>query len=215
MNIADGMKAVTDNIIEARQCRVKALGNLVKDVSQSLADARSMIKSDAVARKAMSEEQSAKLARFAGGLATDVASKLKGFQQELEQMSKNRVLNARELRGQLRKQAGDLRRSVNKTLTDNHNDHAEMSADMRSNLRGYVRGIEKGVEDLTTTTRTMMTGYRTDIRKAGNLWRNMAHTSAKVGDKKAARPIIQAEEKVRTVKAAVRKIQKGKKKSKK
>ena len=195
MNIADGMKTITEDIVETHQVRVKALGNLVKEVSQSLADARRMIERDAVARKAMSKEQAAELAHFAGDLATGVGAKLKGFQRELELMGKDRVLSAKELKGRLRKEANNLGHSVNKMLRDYHKDHAEMSAATRSHLRGFVKDIIKGVEDLTATTRVLMTGYRTDIRKAGNIWGNMTRTLAKVG----------------TVKEAVRKIHKTRK----
>ena len=80
-SIADGMRTITEGIVETHKVRVKALGNLVKEVSQSLADARSMIKRDAVARKAMSKEQAAELACFAGDLATRVGAKLNGGQQ--------------------------------------------------------------------------------------------------------------------------------------
>jgi len=193
MNIADGMKTITEDIVETHQVRVKALGNLVKEVSQSLADARRMIESDAVARKAMSKEQAAELARFAGDLATGVGTQLKGFQRELELIGKDRVLSAKELKGRLRKEANNLGHSVNKMLTDYHKDHARMSAASRSHLRGFVKGIVKSVEDLTATTRVLMTGYRTDMRKAGNIWSNMTRTLAKGG----------------TVKEAVRKVHKN------
>jgi hypothetical protein len=211
MNIADGMKTITEDIVETHQVRVKALGNLVKEVSESLADARRMIERDAVARKAMSKEQAAELAHFAGDLAAGVGAELKGFQRELELIGKDRVLSAKELKGRLRKEANNLGHSVNKILRDYHKDHAEMSAATRSHLRGFVKDIVKSVEDLTATTHVLMTGYRTDIRKAGNIWSNMTRTLAKVGDKRAALPVIRSEKAVGTVGKAVRKIHKARK----
>lgn len=213
MNIADGMRNIADNIIASHQVRAKALGSLVNEVSESLADARKMIKNNTADRKAMSKEQAAELARFAGDLANSIGAKLKGFQKELELMAKDRVLSAKELKGRLRAEARGLRNLVKKTLSDYSKDHAEMSEALRHNLHGFVKDIVKGVEDLTAVTRGMMSGYRTDIRKAGNIWGNMTRTLAK-GGKKAALPVIRAEEKAGTVKEVVRKIQKRKKRKK-
>lgn len=211
MNIADGMKNIADNIIASHQVRVKALGNLVNEVSESLADARKMIKNDAADRKVMSKEQAADLARFAGDLAGSMGVKLKGFQKELELVAKDRVLSAKELKGHLRAEARGLRNLVKKMLSDYSKDHAEMSETMRHNLHGYVKNIVKAVGDLTTVTHGMMSGYRTDIRKAGNIWGNMTRTLAKAGGEKAALPVIRAKEESGTVAQAVRKVQKRKK----
>jgi len=126
------------------------------------------------------------LARFAGDLATGVGAQLKGFQRELELIGKDRVLSAKELKGRLRKEANNLGHSVNRMLTDYHKDHAKMSAATRSHLRGFVKNIVKSVEDLTATTHVLMTGYRTDMRKAGNIWSNMTRTLAKGGTVKEA-----------------------------
>jgi hypothetical protein len=202
------MKTITEDIVETHQVRVQALGNLVKEVSQSLADARRMIESDAVARKAMSKEQAAELARFAGDLATGVDAKLKGFQRELELIGKDRVLSAKELKGRLRKEANNLGHSVNRMLTDYHKDHAKMSAATRSHLRGFVKDIAKEVADLTATTRVLMNGYRTDIRKAGNIWRNMSRSFANGGHKRAALRVNRAEKTVSMAQGAAGKIHK-------
>ena len=214
MKIADGMRNIADNIIASHQTRAKALGNLVGEVSESLADARKMISNDAADRKAMSKEQAAELARFAGNLANSMGAKLKGFQKELELMAKDRALSAKELKGHLRAEARGLRNMVKKTLSDFSKDHAEMSAAQRHNLRGYANGIVKAVGDLTTVTHGMMSGYRSDIRKAGNIWGSMAGILAKAGVKKAALPVVHAKEDTGTVKEAVRKVQKRKKRKK-
>lgn len=214
MKIADGMRNIADNIIASHQVRAKALGNLVSEVSESLADARKMIKNDAADRKTMSKEQAAELARFAGNLASSMGAKLKGFQKELELMAKDRALSAKELKGHLRAEARGLKNMVKKTLSDYSKAHAEMSEAQRDNLHGYVKDIVKAVGDLTTVTHGMMSGYRSDIRKAGNIWGSMTNTLAKAGGKKAALPVIRAEEKVGTVKQAVRKVQKRKKRKK-
>ena len=221
MKIADGMRNIADNIIASHQVRAKALGNLVSEVSESLADARKMIKNDAADRKAMSKEQAAELARFAGNLANSMGAKLKGFQKELELVAKDRALSAKELKGHLRAEARGLRNLVKKNLSDYSKDHAEMSEAQRHNLHGYVNGIVKAVGDLTTVTHGMMSGYRSDIRKAGNIWGSMTNTIAKAGGKKAALPVIRAKEDVGTVlasakpgKEAVRKVQKRKKRKK-
>jgi hypothetical protein len=187
-SLADGMRNVTEDIIASHNVRVKTLGGL-------LADTRKMISNNAADRKAMSKEQAAELARYAGDLASSTGPKLKGFRKELE-------IVAKELKGRLCKEANNLRDSVNKMLTDYHKDHAEMSAATRSHLRGFVKDIVKGVEDLTATTRVLMTGYRTDIRKAGNIWSEMTRTLAKAGSKRAALPVIRAGQKVGTVKEA-------------
>lgn len=214
MKIADGMRNIADNIIASHQVRAKALGNLVSEVGESLADARKMIKNDAADRKAMSKEQAAELARFAGNLANSMGAKLKGFQKELELMAKDRALSAKELKGHLRAEARGLRSLVKKTLSDYSKDHAEMSETQRHNLHGYVNGIVKAVGDLTTVTHGMMSGYRSDIRKAGNIWSSMTNTIAKAGGKKAAFPVIRAKEDAGTVKEAIRKVQKRKKRKK-
>jgi len=190
MNLADGMRNITENIIASHQVRVRALGNLVKEVSET-------IRSNAADRKAMSEEQSAELARFAHDLASRV-------QKELELMCKDRTLSAKNLKSRLQKEARDLRNLIKKTLSDYAKDHAEMGEALRHNLHGYVNGIVKTVGDL-------LGGYRADMRKAGNIWGNMTRTLAKVGGKKAAFPVIREEEEVGTVKEAIRKIQKRKK----
>jgi len=174
MKIADGMRNIADNIIASHQVRAKAIGNLVSEVSESLADARKMIKNDATNRKAMSKEQ---------------AAELKGFQKELELVAKDRALSAKELKGHLRAEARGLRNLVKKNLSDYSKDHAEMSEAQRHNLHGYVNGIVKAVGDLTTVTHGMMSGYRSDIRKAGNIWGSMTNTIAKAGGKKAALPL--------------------------
>ena len=214
MKIADGMRNIADNIIASHQVRAKALGSLVSEVSESLANARKMIKTDATNRKAMSKEQAAELARFAGNLANSMGAKLKGFQKELELVAKDRALSAKELKGHLRAEARGLRNLVKKTLSDYSKDHAEMSEAQRHNLHGYVNGIVKAVGDLTTVTHGMMNGYRQDIRKAGSIWGNMTNTLAKAGGKKTAIPIIREKEDVGTVKEAVRKVQKRKKRKK-
>ena len=200
MNLADGMRNITENIIASHQVRVRALGNLVKEVSET-------IRSNAADRKAMSEEQSAELARFAHDLASRV-------QKELELMCKDRTLSAKNLKSRLQKEARDLRNLIKKTLSDYAKDHAEMGEAQRRNLHGYVNGIVKAVGDLTTVTHGMMSGYRSDIRKAGNIWGSMTNTIAKAGGKKAALPVIRAKEVIGTVKQAVRKVQKRKKSKK-
>jgi len=210
MNIANGMRTVTENITASRNARVKSLGSLVSEVSQSLADARNRIGHNAAARKAMSKEQGAELARYAGDLASRVRSQLKGFQKELELVAGDRAISAKELKSHLRAEARGLRNRVKKTLSDYSHDHAAMSQAQRHNLRGYANGIVKAVGDLTAATRGMMSGYREDMRKARNIWGNMTRTSAKGGGKRAAPPVIRAKEDFGSVKEAPRKIQKRK-----
>jgi len=205
--IADGMKNIAENIINSRNVRVKALGSLVNEVNESLAGARKMIRSNAADRKAMSKEQAAELAHFADDLASNVGAKLKGFQEQLQMMSKDRVMSAKELKDRLQSEARGLRNSVKRTLSSYSKDHAEMSEAQRRNLHGYVNGIVKDVEGLTVATRDMMTSYRTDMRKAGNIWGNMTRTLAEL-------PVIHAGEKSGTVAKSFRKIQKRKKNKK-
>lgn len=214
MNIADGMRNITENIIASHQVRARALGSLVSEVSELLADARKMIKNDAADRKAMSKEQAAELARFTGDLAADIVAKLKGFHKELELVANDRVITAKELKSRLKKEANSLRNLVKKTLGDYAKDHAEMSEALRHNLHDYVKDIVKAVGDLMTVTHGMMSGYRTDIRKARSIWGNMMNTLAKAGGKKAALPVARAKEESGTVVQAVRRVQKRKKRKK-
>lgn len=190
MNLADGMKNITENIIASHQVRIKALGNLVKEVSET-------IRNNTADRKAMSEEQAAELARFARDLASSV-------QKELDLMCKDRTLSAKNLKSRLQKETRDLRNLIKRTLSDYAKDHAEMGDALRHNLHSYVNGIVKTVGDL-------LGGYRADMRKAGNIWGNMTRTIAKGSGKKAVLPVIRTEEEVGTVKEAIRKIQKRKK----
>lgn len=210
MSMANSMKNITENITASHRVRVKAMGDLVNNVNESLADARKMVSDNAANRKAMSKEQAADLAQFGSDLADSIGAKLKTFQKELEQMADNRALSATELKDRLRNEAKDLGQSVNRMLADYRKNHAAMTKTQRQNLHGFVENVVNDVADLTATTRGLMTGYRTDIRKAGNLWGNMTRTLANGGDKKAAKPAIRAEEKTSTVKAAARKIHKKK-----
>jgi hypothetical protein len=141
----------------------------VKTLGSLVADARKMISNNAADRKAMSKEQAAELARYAA---------------DRKAMSADRKAMSKELKGRLRKEANNRRDSVNKML-------AEMSAATRGHLRGFVK-------DLTATTRVLLTGYRADIRKAGDIWSEMTRTLANAGSKRAALPVIRAAQKVGT-----------------
>lgn len=208
MSTAAGMRTLTNDIIASHQLRAKTLGDRVKEVGRSLAGTRSMLARNGAAREAMSREQAAELACFTGELANSMGAKLKAFQKELDRVGKARVSSARELKGRLCKEAGALRHSVNTMLTDFHEDHAEMSAATRSHLRGFTKAIVKAVGDLTTATQGLMSGYRADSRKAGELWGAMTRTLAQAGGKRAALPVIRTGEDAGPVAETGRKIHK-------
>ena len=192
MSMAEAMRHTTENIIDSHNVRVKALGSLVNQVSQSLAGARKGMSIHAAGRKAMGKEQAAELARFAGDLAGSIGVKLSEFGRKLEQTAKERALGAKELKGQLRKEAETLRRSVSKTLADYHQEHAQMSAATRSRLRAFTKNMVKGVEVWTAATRVLMADCRTDLGEASKTWKNMAGAFSKAGDKKTASPVMPA-----------------------
>lgn len=214
MNIGEGMKTITENIITAHHVRVKALGNLVNQVGESLDSAQKTIKDFAADRKAVSKEQAAELARFAGELAGTVGAQLKGFQKELELVAKERVLSAKELKDHLHKEAKDLSNLVAKTLNTYRKDHAGMSEAQRHHLQVFVRHIVKTVGDMKMATQGLMGDYRADIRKAGSAWKDMTRTLAKARAQDKA-PIVEGGDSVGTVEGAVPKIHRRRKKSKK
>ena len=160
MNTADGMRNITEKIVADYHVRVNALGNRVNEVNDLL----DKFASD---RKAMSKEQAAELAHFAHDLASRI-------QKELKLMCKERMLSAKNLKSRMQKEARDLRNLTKKTLSDYEKDHAEMGEALRHNLHDYVNGIVKTVGDL-------LGGYRADMCKAGNIWRDMTRTLAKGG----------------------------------
>lgn len=215
MKIADGIRNITENIVAAHHVRVKALGNLVTEVNDSLDNAHKMIKGFASDRKAVSKEQAAALASFAGDLAGSVGAQLKGFHKELELTAKDRALSAKELKARLHKEAKDLSNLVTKTLGNYHRDHAGMSEAQHQQLRGFAKHIVKTVGDLAAATHGLMNGYQADMRKAGDLWRDMSCKLAKARAQQHESPIVEGGETVGTVEGAVRKIRRRRKKSKK
>lgn len=179
MKLAESMKNITENIIASHNVRVKALGDLIDQVNESMANVNKQMKEMAENRKKISAEQAAELARFAAEVASEVGKKLKGFRHELEIISKDRVITARELRSRLQKEAKELTNMVKKTLGEFHKDHSDMSRALKQNLHSYVKDIVGAVHDLSASTKGMMKHYRDDIHRAGDAWKHMAHTLAK------------------------------------
>jgi len=215
MKVADGMRNITENIIAAHHVRVKALGSLVNEVTDSLDNAQKMLKDFASDRKTMSKEQAAALASFAGDLAGSVGDQLKSFHKELELVAKDRALSAKELKARLHKEAKDLSNLVAKAMNTNRKDHAEMSAAQRQHLHGFVKDIVKSVGGLAAATHGLMNGYRADIHKAGELWGDMTHKLAKGRAKQDEGSIVEGGETAGTVEGTIHKIRRRRKKSKK
>ena len=180
----------------------------VNEVGQSLADGMRNVTEDIIASHDVRVKTLGSLVADARKMISNNAADRKAMSKEqaaeLARYAADRKAMSKELKGRLRKEANNRRDSVNKML-------AEMSAATRGHLRGFVK-------DLTATTRVLLTGYRADIRKAGDIWSEMTRTLANAGSKRAALPVIRAAQKVGTevgtVKEAVVKIQTRKKRKK-
>lgn len=81
MNIADGMKNITENIIASYNVRIKAVGDLFDEVNETL----TKFTAD---RKKMSAKQAAELQRFASDVASEVGKKLKDYRNDHAEVSK-------------------------------------------------------------------------------------------------------------------------------
>ena len=223
MGIADEMKKLTENIITSYDVRVKALGDLVTDTRKTL-------KGFAQDRKEMSEEQAKNLADFVGDLSKNVANMLKGFQKSHKEMSedqakslsdfvksltkgvgsmlsgfqKDRGKMSEELKDNLAKAVKDIETYVKKRLKEFDEAHAEMSDALKKSLARYVGDIVKSVKGL-------LGEYSSDMKKAKEAWTSMSSGLAKSRGA-GVMPRIEAGERVTTVKKAVAK--KGRKKKK-
>lgn len=214
MQLAESMKNITENIVAAHNVRVKALGDLIDQVSASMADVNKQMKDMAADRKKMSAAQAAELAKFAGDLAGNVGRKLKGFRHELELLAKDRAVNARELKSRMQKEAKELQNMVKKSLGDYREAHADMSAALKQKLGAFVKDIVGAVGDLSASTQGMMKHYRDDIHKAAGAWQSMTRTLAKARSDGACAAGGEGEQSLGPVEGAIRKIKRRRKKRK-
>lgn len=204
MGIAEGMKDIAEDIIASYDVRVKALGDLVADTRRTLGDARKSLKGFAADRKQMSEEQAKDLAEFMGGLSKTIGNMLKGFRSELKEVASARAEAKEELRAKLTRDAKELKGYVRKKLKEFSDAHAEMSEEQRKDLASYVKGITNSVKDILNGAQDLLGGYRSDNKKAGAIWKNMAATLAKARSE-GVMPRIEAGERVSAVSEVVKK----------
>lgn len=215
MEMADGMKSITDNIAASSEERSKAMRNLMSDTRETL-------KRAARERKGMSKEQAKGLSDYARNLAHDVEDMLKGFRMNRKKMSKGQAQDlsnfakklsadtdsmlsrfkkeegrmSEELRERLGSEVKAVKTYVRKRLKEFDRAHSEMSNTVEKSLTQYANDLVGGVGKL-------LSGHSSEMKKARGAWLNMsrelngtraaaASASRNTGGKRAAAAIKEA-----------------------
>ncbi|MEI6633078.1 MAG: hypothetical protein WCP22_04570 [Chlamydiota bacterium] len=207
MGIADEMKGIADNIISSHGVRVKALGQIVSDVHDTLGNARKTVRGFASDRKKMSAGQAQFLGGFVGDLTKSVGNLLGGFQKDHKGM-------ADDLRASLEKNTKAIETHVKAIETDVKNKlkefsdaHSQMSKEQRKDLARFVDALVKEVKGIIANAADLMSGFESEKGKMAGAWRSMSSTMART--RAGKRPLeVSGRAETKTVAQAVAKPKK-------
>ena len=234
MGIAEDIKKIGEDIVASYDLRVKAIGELVSDVHETL-------EGFTTDRKKMGEEQAKNLSDFVKGLSKSVEDMLKRFQKDHKQMSDDQAKSLADFVKDLTKNVGDtmtriqkahkemadnLKESLEKGETDRLKDFKDMMGDITKGIKeieNYVanklkefhdthadmskelkKDLDKYVAGIVSETKKLMKDYEGERKKMATNWQSMAATMAK---KRGIMPKVEAEVKVRPVKEAIEEVE--------
>lgn len=234
MGLAENMKRMGEDIVSSYDMRFKAVGMLVNDVQKTL-------KSFAAARKKMAGEQAKDLDDFVLNLSKYVTDLLRSADDFLKKIQRNHKEMSKEQAKELGDFVADLNRDVGNMIKDFQKDHKAMSDSLKANLENSKKNLEayvktklkeftagradmsaklkrdlaKYVSGIVVDTRKLLNGFRDERKKLEDELRKMAAhwqaVSSTLAKKRGAKPKIEAEIKVRTVKEAIEEIKPAKK----
>jgi len=207
MGIADGMRGIADNIVSSYGTRVKALGQIVSDVHDTLGNAQKTVKGFASDRKKMSAEQARFLGGFVGDLSKTVGSLLGGFREEQKEVAGDIRTMAENLRKSLRKTTKDLESSVEARMKEFSAAHASMSEEQKKDLAKFVSGIVRETKGIIDNATDLMNGFESERGKMAGAWSSMSSTMSRM--RAGKRPVeVSGRAEAKTVEEAVAKPRK-------
>lgn len=204
MKIAESMKGTTREIVASYNERVKALGDVIHG-------AQSALKGFGRDRRKMGADQAKALADFTGELTQSIAGMLGGIRSDMKTMSRERVASAKDLKARLAKEARDIKNYTDKKLKEYADGHGEMAAVLKRELSRSAKDTAATVRTILGDARTLVGGYRSDIKKAGAAWSSMA-TALAHARKKGVVSAIEAGGDAASVEEAVEKKHRKKEK---
>lgn len=196
MGIADGMKSITEDILNSYDDRVKVLTDLVTDTQRLVASARKTLKGFASDRKKMSSEQAENLSNFVKDLVKNVGGLIKELSAKHKEMSEKQA-----------KGLAEFVETLNKDVTSLLNDFEKQHKEMSTQLKGKLAKEKKVMQ---TQVKAFLGECQRDMQNAKSAWQGMETTLAKA-KRKGIMAKIEAGEKVVSVEEAVQ--EKSKKKA--
>ncbi len=167
MEMALGMKSIADNIIASSDMRIKATSNLIADI-------RNMLNEFSSDRKKMSDDQKEALGNFMKNLSGEVRELLKEMQRNRKNMGEIQAKN-------LAAFVKNLDKEVNTTIDNFHKERGEKFEVLKNKLAMEIDGIKTSVKIIINEVDNLMGEYKDDIKKAHNIWQEMAASLAKTG----------------------------------
>lgn len=160
MSMAEDMRNICQDIVNARNARAERINEIRKDTSRMIHDFSNE-------RRKMSTELKADLKNYVTGIKREVKGKLKEFKSNREEM-------AAELKDELKKE------TENK-LAEFASDRKKMSKELKSELRAYTNYITTNVDDLMKDFQPAKKDRIREIKDLHTAWEGLSKTKPAKG----------------------------------
>lgn len=173
MGMAEGMKNITESIVNSRYSRGNEINRIVINTKSILEDARMTLQDFSKEREVKVSEQAEKLADFTNDLTKNVGGMITDFRKNHKAMSNEQSKNLGIFMGRLEDDVEKLKIGVGVMLDDFRKDHKEMAGDLRIKLTKEVSDIKAHVCGLLVEADDLIGGYRLDMKEVRAAWQGV------------------------------------------
>lgn len=160
MDVAEGMKRITENIIASNDMRLKAASNLAADI-------RNMLKEFSSDRKKMSDEQKEALSIFMKSLSGEIKDLLNEMQKNRKNMGETQAKS-------LAAFVKNLDKEVNTMINSFLKERGEKFDELRRKHTQEINNIRNNVKQIINEAKNLISKYKDDIGEAHNIWQEMS-----------------------------------------